>query len=318
MAETEAPRSGVSVGDLLSSAAPEDLALRLLAGSAGLRRPVLSAEIDRPGIALARGPESLPQGSIQVLDRPETAFLAEGPPEARRALLDRLARSGVAAIILGQGADVHPDLVRACETHALPLLSTAHPSAAVVERLGRFLEERLAPSVTLHGTLVDIYGVGVLLLGPSGIGKSESALELVLRGHRLVTDDSVALRRIGGGINGTGPEVSRFHMELRGIGIINIKDLFGVAAVRERKDVDLVIQLDRWQEGKDYERLGLDERTFPILGVRVPFIELPVGPGRNLSILLEVAARNQLLRGGGYHAGRELAERIQQTLGRGA
>src|SRR5262249_44323427 len=148
----------------------------------------------------------------------------------------------------------HADLVETVERHALPLLVTPRSTERALDLLGRYLEDRLAPSLTLHGTLIDIYGVGVLILGESGVGKSESALELILRGHRLVSDDTVTLRRVGQLLNGTGSEVSRYHMELRGIGIINIKDLYGVAAVRERKDLDLVVRLDPWQDGKDYER----------------------------------------------------------------
>jgi HPr kinase/phosphorylase len=156
----------------------------------------------------------------------------------------------------------------------------------------------------------------MLMLGESGIGKSESALELVLRGHRLVSDDTVTVRRIGGILNGAAPDLSRYHIELRGLGILNIKDLFGVASVRERKDVDLVVQLDRWKEEKHYDRLGLDEKVYPILGLEVPFLEMPVGAGRSLSVLLEVAARNHLLKRRGYHAAKELAGRIHEAMGR--
>jgi HPr kinase/phosphorylase len=305
----------LTVGDLLAEGLLEP-PLRLLAGSGGLRRTITDPAVRRPGLALAGRPESLPPGTLQILGLSESAWLAERDPAARQAVLERLSRSGVACLVLSHGQDPTPDLVRACESHALPLLGHRLPSAALMERLRRCLEERLAPSITVHGTLIDIYGVGVLILGESGVGKSESALELVLRGHRLVSDDVVILRRLGGSLNGAGPEVSRFHMELRGIGIINIKDLYGVTAVRERKDVDLVIQLDPWQEGKDYERLGLEDRAWSLLAVTLPFIEMPVRPGRNLSILLEVAARNHLLRSRGYHPARELAGRIQQAMGR--
>ena len=154
----------------------------------------------------------------------------------------------------------------------------------------------------------------MLILGESGVGKSESALELILRGHRMVSDDTVTIRRMGAALNGTGSEVSRFHMELRGLGIINIKDLYGVAAVRERKDIELVIRLVPWQDDQVYDRLGLDEKTYTILGTERSFIEMPVGPGRNVSILLEVAARHHLLKRKGYHPARELAGRIQKAL----
>lgn len=315
MSQRETHRPAVPVGDLLADA-PPSLNLRLLAGAGGLQRPISVPAAERPGLALAGQPDTLEPGSVQVLGRREAAWLAGLEPAARRALLERMANLPVACLILARGTPPHSDLVAAAETFALPLLSTPRPTGLLLERLSRVLEERLAPTVAIHGTLIDIYGVGVLILGESGVGKSESALELIIRGHRLVSDDTVTVRRVGALLNGTGSEVSRYHMELRGLGIINIKDLYGVAAVRERKDVELVVRLDPWQEDKEYERLGLDEKTYTLLGVDLPFIEMPVGPGRNLSILLEVAARHHLLKRKGYHAARELAGRISGALQR--
>lgn len=315
MTQREAPRPTLPVGDLLSEAPPE-LSLRLAGGRAGLAHDISIAVPKRPGLALAGHPESLQAGTVQVLGKSEVVYLAQLSPEPRRLLLDRLGGAPIACLLLAQGTAPHPDLLDSCERHGLPLLVTARSTERAIEVLGRHLEEMLAPSVTLHGTLIDIYGVGVLILGESGVGKSESALELILRGHRLVSDDTVTIKRVGSLLNGTGPEVSRYHMELRGLGIINIKDLYGVAAVRERKDLDLVVKLDPWQEDKEYDRLGLDETMYPVLGVELPFIEMPVGPGRNLSILLEVAARHHLLKRRGYHAARELAGRIHDALGR--
>ena len=315
MNQREAPRPTLPVGDLLSEIVPE-LALRLLCGRAGLRRDIRVAAPERPGLALAGHPETLQAGTVQLFGRSEVVYLAQIPDEQRRLLLDRLGAAPIACLLLTHGAGPHPDLLEVCERHGIPLLGTPRTTERALEILGRHLEERLAPAITLHGTLIDIYGVGVLILGESGVGKSESALELILRGHRLVSDDTVTIRRVGSLLNGTGPEVSRYHMELRGLGIINIKDLYGVAAVRERKDLDLVVKLDPWQEDKEYDRLGLDEKVYPILGVELPFIEMPVGPGRNLSILLEVAARHHLLKRRGYHAAKELAGRIHDALGR--
>jgi len=315
--QREAPRPTLPVGDLLSEPLPE-LAPRLLGGRAGLRRDIRVAAPERPGLALAGHPETLQAGTVQLLGKSEVVYLAQVPDEQRRLLLDRLGGAPIACLLLAHGAAPHADLVEACERHGLALLGTPRTTERATEILGRHLEERLAPAITLHGTLIDIYGVGVLILGESGVGKSESALELILRGHRLVSDDTVSVRRVGSLLNGTGPEVSRYHMELRGLGIINIKDLYGVAAVRERKDLDLVVKLDPWQEDKEYDRLGLDEQVYPILGVELPFIEMPVGPGRNLSILLEVAARHHLLKRRGYHAAKELAGRIHDALGRKA
>jgi len=313
--QREAPRPALPVGELLSETLP-DLALRLAGGKAGLKRDISVAVPERPGLALAGHPETLQAGAVQVLGKKEVVYLAQLPAEQRRLLLDRLGGAPIACLLLAHGSPPHADLLEACERHGLALLVTSRPAERAIEVLGRHLEERLAPTITLHGTLIDIYGVGVLILGESGVGKSESALELILRGHRLVSDDTVTIRRVGSLLNGTGPEVSRYHMELRGLGIINIKDLYGVAAVRERKDLDLVVKLDAWQEDKEYDRLGLDEKMYSIHGVELPFIEMPVGPGRNLSILLEVAARHHLLKRRGYHAARELAGRIHDALGR--
>jgi HPr kinase/phosphorylase len=311
--EREAPRPTLPVGDLLTMPLA-DLSLKLLAGSGGLRRPITAAVIQKPGLALAGHTELLRGGTVQVLGRSEVAYLDQSPVDRRRTALDRVAGVPIACFILTHGAPAHPDLVNAAEAHDIPLLVTSQSTARLMDVLGRSLEERLAPSVTIHGTLLDIYGVGVLLMGESGVGKSESALELILRGHRLVSDDVVTMKRLGETLNGTGPDVSRYHMELRGLGIINIKDLYGVAAVRERKDVEMVVRLDRFREGKEYDRLGLDERTHPILGVDLPFLELPVSPGRNLSVLLEVAARHHLLKRKGYHPARELAGRLRESL----
>lgn len=317
MSQREPPRPSIPVGDLLSEA-PGDLGLRLLAGAAGLKRPIGVPVVERPGLALAGGADTLIPGSVQVLGRSEAAWLAGLPIPDRRALLEQVANLPVACLILTHGTPAHADLVAAAGTFSLPLLSTPRPTVRLIEALGRHLEERLAPTAAIHGTLIDIYGVGVLILGESGVGKSESALELIIRGHRLVSDDTVTVRRMGALLNGTGSEVSRYHMELRGLGIINIKDLYGVAAVRERKDVELVVRLDVWQEDKEYDRLGLDEKTYTLLGLDLPFIEMPVGPGRNLSILLEVAARHHLLKRKGYHAAKELAGRIHDALQRKA
>jgi len=186
----------------------------------------------------------------------------------------------------------------------------------VIDAISRYLEDKLAPRVVIHGVLIDIYGLGVLLLGESGVGKSECALDLVVRGHRLISDDVVEIRRRKEVLIGTGPELTRYHMELRGVGIVNVKDLFGVAAVRMSKFVEYVIKLDPWKAEKRYDRLGLDEKLYEILGIELSYVEMPVGPGRNLSVLIEVAARNELLKRKGYHPARELARLLGNRLKR--
>jgi HPr kinase/phosphorylase len=317
LTQREASRPALPVGDLLSENFTK-LKLRLIAGGSGLHRQITSGDAFRPGLALAGGLEEIEPGTVQILGRSEIAYLNRIPDRQRKELLWRLAQSRLACLVIAHGADPPPDLVGAVEEHGVPLFSTRRTATLAREVLGRALEERLAPSVTIHGTFMEIHGVGVLILGESGVGKSESALELIQRGHRLIADDTVSIRRIGSVLNASGPELSRYHMEVRGLGIINIKDLFGVAAVRERKDINLVIQLDPWQNDKHYDRLGLDTKTYKVLGMTLPFIEMPVGPGRNLSILLEVASRHHLLRSRGYHPARELAKKIQETLRKGS
>jgi HPr kinase/phosphorylase len=201
------------------------------------------------------------------------------------------------------------------ERTATPILRSQLPTQALIERLTKVLEERFAKGTSVHGVLLDVHGVGVLLLGESGIGKSECALDLISRGHRLVADDTVDLVRQGPlAIFGHGPDVIKYHMEIRGLGIINIKELFGISAIRDRKRVQLVINLVAWEKDIDYDRIGLDDQTYAILSVDLPLINLPVRSGRNLATIIEVAARNQLLKMEGFHAAREFQELLRNQL----
>jgi HPr kinase/phosphorylase len=202
------------------------------------------------------------------------------------------------------------------EKAGVPLLSTRVGTATAIGKLTALLEDRLAVRQVIHGVLLDILGLGVLMVGESGIGKSECALDLVVRGHRLVADDAVEVRRRAASILGSCPELTRHHMEIRGLGLINLRDLFGVASTRASKRVELVVQLERWDPQREYDRLGLDDVSFDLLGIGLPLIRMPVAPGRNLAILVEVAARNQLLRTRGIHAARVLAARLDAELRR--
>jgi HPr kinase/phosphorylase len=291
------------------------LELRALAGSKGLPRRITAPRIQKPGLALASLLDRLHPGRVQILGRSEITYLSRRTPAERAAVFAALCRKEIPCFILTKGLHPPAELLQAAEAHGIPILQTPRQSSATIADLLRFLEERLAPHLTLHGVLLDIYGVGALLLGDSGVGKSECALDLIVRGHRLVSDDVVTLRRRQGILNGSSPELTRYHMELRGLGIINIKDLFGVAAVRTNKDVDMVIRLETWKAGGQYDRLGLETHAVRLLGVLVPFMVLPVALGRNLSVLVEVAARNHLLRRKGYSAARELSERLNRRLG---
>lgn len=304
----------MAVRELLTDLAAEPLSLTLLAGEDGLDNVINRPRIQKPGLALAGFLEYIHAGRVQILGKSEWTFLQERAPTERSRIASQMCRQGVTCFVVTNGSETPAELLEECDRYRVPVFGTEQATSTVIDGLTGYLEDRLAPRAVVHGVLIDIYGLGVFLLGDSGVGKSECALDLVVRGHRLVSDDVVEIKRIGGRLEGTGPELTRYHMELRGIGIINVKDLFGVAAVRLAKDIELVIRLDPWKPGKRYDRLGLDETGYEVLGVDLPYVEMPVGPGRNLSVLIEVAARNHLLKRKGYHPARELARRLGEQL----
>ncbi|MHB8879103.1 MAG: HPr(Ser) kinase/phosphatase, partial [Myxococcaceae bacterium] len=225
----------------------------------------------------------------------------------------------LACVVVTKNLDLPQALVDECNRAPLALLKTPMLSSTFIQQVQAFLEEALTASASLHGVLMDVFGVGILLLGKSGIGKSEIALDLVMRGHRLVADDIVDVtRRKVGSVYGAGNAIIKHHMEIRGLGIINIKDLFGVAAVRESKKIELVIELVEWDSEHEYDRLGVEEQKFPVVGVEVPMAVVPVRPGRNMTTIVEVAARNHLLKLQGHHSAREFAERLNRAIAEGA
>lgn len=310
------PIPSITVEDLLSDEQVDPVQLSLIAGGDGLDNVLNRSTVQRPGLALAGFLEYIHPGVIQVLGKPEIGYLRERASAERSRILSQLFRQGGSCFVVASGLDAPDELVAEADKQDVPLLATSLPSAPTIEVLTRYLEDRLAPRTVVNGVLLDVYGVGVLLLGEHGMGKSECALDLVVRGHRLVADDVVEIKRRREALVGNGPELTRYHMELRGLGIVNVKDLFGVAGVRMTKYVELVIRLDPWEEGKQYDRLGLDDRTFEVLGIDLPYVEMPVGPGRNLSVLIEVAARNHLLKSKGHHPARELARMLGDRLRR--
>jgi len=306
----------VSVSALLASR-PEaaGLPLELLAGHAGLDRTIDSPHIQKTGLALAGFHEYLQAGRVLIYGESEVRFLESLAPDARERALSQSFSTEVPCVLITGGLEAPADLIDVAERAGVPLLSTRVGTATAIGKLTALLEDRLAIREVIHGVLLDILGLGVLIVGESGIGKSECALDLVVRGHRLVADDAVEVRRRAASIIvGSSPEMTRHHMEVRGLGLINLRDLFGVASTRTSKRVELVVQLERWDPHREYDRLGLDEVHFELLGLRLPLIRMPVAPGRNLAILVEVAARNQLLRTRGINAARELAARLDQRL----
>src|SRR6476659_4668857 len=269
--------------DILRSPALADLAMQVVAGESGFDRPISWGRIQRPGLALAGFLSFIKPGRIQVLGESELNYLDTMPLDVRLERIGMICALPVSAFVVTKGQEVPEELVRECRARRVPLLVSPQTTSVVIQSITRVLEDELAPSVTLHGVLVDVYGMGVLLLGESGIGKSECALDLVHRGHRLVADDAVEIRKYpSGALVGRAAEMIRYHMELRGIGIINIKHLFGVSAVRASKSVELVIELQRWDPTKKYDRLGLDGEMYSILERARPFLRLPVASGRNI------------------------------------
>jgi HPr kinase/phosphorylase len=306
----------VTVGGLLESR-PESigLAIDLLAGGRGLDRRITNPYIQKTGLALAGFHEYLQPGRVLIYGESEVRYLERLDPAKRREALERSFSTSVPCVLVTGGLDVPADLIAEADRAGVPLLATPIGTATAIGKLTALLEDRLAVREVIHGVLLDILGLGVLIVGESGIGKSECALDLVVRGHRLVADDTVEVRRRAASIViGSCPELTRHHMEVRGLGLINICDLFGVASTRTSKRVELVVQLERWDPHREYDRLGLDDAFFEVLGLRVPLIRMPVAPGRNLAILVEVAARNQLLRGRGSNAARELAAKLDARL----
>jgi len=307
---------GVTVRVFLRSR-PETagLPLELIAGAEGLDRVITSPYIQKTGLALAGFDEYLRPGRILIFGESEIRYLESLAPSPRTdALAHALARD-IPCILITGGFDPPPELPLEAERAGVPLLVTTLPTPTAIGRVTALLEDTLAERTIVHAVLMDILGLGVLIVGDSGIGKSECALDLVVRGHRLVADDTVELRRRAESVLiGTCPELTRHHMEVRGLGVINIKDLFGVASTRSSKRVELVVQLERWEPGCEYDRLGLDDETYEIVGLRVPLVRMPVAPGRNVAILVEVAARNQLLRSRGHHAARRFAARLEREL----
>jgi HPr kinase/phosphorylase len=305
--------------EILRSPTLEDLELRVVAGESGFSRPVSWGRIQRPGLALAGFLPYIKPGRIQILGESELNYLDTMPAEVRRERIASICALSIAAFVITKGQAPPEDIARECRLRGIPLLVSDRTTSVVIQSITRVLEDELAPATTLHGVLVDVYGMGVLLLGESGIGKSECALDLVHRGHRLVADDAVEIRRFpNGALVGRAAEMIRYHMELRGIGIINIKHLFGVSAVRTSKSIELVIELQRWDPTKKYDRLGLDGESYEILERERPLLRLPVASGRNLALLIEIAARNELLKSQGYDAAKDFARRVDEEIAKNA
>ena len=308
-------RSITVEGLLKSRAETIGLPLELLGGRDGLQRAISSPHIQKTGLALAGFDAYLQPGRILVFGESEVRYLESLDVANRLNVLAAAFSHDIPCVLITGGWEPPLELLAASDRYHVPLLRTGVSTPVSIAKIEYLLDDELAERQVIHGVLMDMLGLGVLITGESGIGKSECALDLVVRGHRLVADDTVEIRRRGETtLIGTCPDLTRHHMEIRGLGLINVRDLFGVAAIRNAKRVELVVQLERWDPDRDYERLGLDELRYEILGLKVPLIRMPVAPGRSLGVLVEVAARNQLLRTRGLNAARDLAARLEETL----
>ena len=269
------------------------------------------ADLCRPGLQFAGYFDVFAHERPQLIGKTEMAYLCSLPPDVQRERLARYFSYDMPCIIIARGMDCPPELLSQARANGVPIYRTQEETSAFTGMAIAFLSEVSAPRQATHGVLVDVFGVGVLITGESGVGKSECALELIKRGHQLVSDDVVDISRVGKTLYGEAPETVRDFMELRGIGIVDIKSIFGIGAVERRRTVDVVINLEVWQPGKDYARLESGERRTEILGVALPLIELPVRSGRNLAIIVEIAARNWRLKAEGYDAVSELRRRLE-------
>lgn len=277
---------------------------------------ICSSSVSRPGLALSGFFDLFDETRIELIGRVEHAYLSSLSPEERKNIIDAFLSRKPAAILVTTGLDIFPELLAAAKEYKVPLMRTLEHTSNILAALIASLNLSLAPRITRHGVLVEVYGEGLLILGDSGVGKSETAIELVKRGHRLIADDAVEIKRVSAkSLVGEAPEIIRHYVELRGIGIVDVRRLFGMGAVKDKEKIDLVIKLEPWVQGKMYDRFGLDEEVMDILGINIPALTIPVRPGRNLAIILEIAAMNYRQKKMGYNTAEEFNKKIMGQMG---
>ena len=270
-------------------------------------------DVARPGLQLAGYFDHYEPMRLQVLGNVEMSYTAKLDPQKRAATFDRLFSYRCPALLIARGIEPHPECLEMAKKHNVTILRSKERTSTIVSAIITYLKSALAPRITRHGVLMEVYGEGLLLMGDSGIGKSEAAVELLKRGHRLIADDAVEIKRVGTNrLMGTAPELIRNYIELRGIGIINVAKLFGMGAVRSENEINLVVNIVPWNTQEAYDRLGLEEQYMDILGVKIPMNTIPITPGRNLAVILEVAAMNNRQRKMGYNAALEFTEQINK------
>lgn len=293
----------------------EKFGLELIAGEEGINRPITTSDISRPGLEMAGYFDYYPAERVQLIGKTELSFVEKLTNSEREIRLERLCTDITPGIIVTRGLDIPEELIEAAERESVPLLRSKQKTTRFSSLLTNFLESKLAPTTAVHGVLVDIYGVGVLITGKSGVGKSETALELVKRGHRLVADDCVEIRQEDEDyLVGNSPELIEHLLEIRGLGIINVMTLFGAGAVRSYKKISVVMNLELWDPKKQYDRLGLDEEKMKIIDTEITKLTIPVRPGRNLAVIIEVAAMNFRLKRMGMNAAEQFTNRLSDVI----
>ena len=302
----------VTLGQLIT-----EFQFELIYGPEGFEKiEITTDDVNRPGLRLAGFFDYFEPQRLQIMGKAENAYVEQFDEEKRTDIFEKLCATGIPAVIVTRNIEVFPELIEAATKYDVAVLRTNEFTSSVTSALVASLKVSLAPRITLHGVLVELYGEGILILGDSGVGKSETAIELVKRGHRLIADDAVEIKRVSDRtLVGCAPEIIRHFIELRGIGIVDVRRIFGMGAIKETERVDMIINLEQWVEGKMYDRLGMDNQYTDILGLRIPSLTIPVRPGRNLAVIIEVAAMNHRHKSMGYNAAKELNERMMKSMG---
>ncbi|HWO76652.1 MAG TPA: HPr(Ser) kinase/phosphatase [Bacillus sp. (in: firmicutes)] len=293
----------------------EKFDLELVSGEEGINRPIMTSDLSRPGLEMAGFFEYYPAERVQLLGKTELTFFSQLSSSEKRERMERLCTDITPAIIVSRDLEIPEELIEASNRESVPVMKSNLKTTRLSSRLTNYLESMLAPSTAMHGVLVDVYGVGVLITGKSGVGKSETALELIKRGHRLVADDCVEIRQEDENtLVGSAPELIEHLLEIRGLGIINVMTLFGAGAVRSYKRITIVMNLELWDPNKQYDRLGLDEEKIKIIDTELPRLTIPVRPGRNLAVIIEVAAMNFRLKRMGLNAAEQFTNRLHDVI----
>lgn len=275
---------------------------------------ISSTEITRPGLPIVGYFEEFAPERIQIIGSSEWNYYNDLPESLRYASIDKYFSYPIPALIFSRNLEVFPEILELAEKYNRTILRSDKPTSKLISELIDHIDFATAPSTTIHGVLMEVYGIGVLLCGKSGLGKSETALELLMRGHRLISDDAVEIKRVEDQLRGESPKLTRYFMEIRGIGILDIERLYGIGSVKEYEYIDMMVDLELWDEAKVYDRIGLDEETIEILGVNLPKVTIPIRPGRNTAMIVEVAARNNRQKRLGYNAAQMLNERIMSEI----